>query len=279
MFEIVEKKQLNKTTSLLRIYAPMTAKKAQAGQFVILRADKEGERLPFTITDFDRDEKTVSIVFKTVGAGTLRLSKLNVGDKLADLLGPLGVQKETKGFSRVAVVGGDTGCASAYIYAKQLTKNGCKVDTIIGFRTAEEVILKEEFQAISDNFVLLTDDGTAGQKGVVTDGLKTFLDRGVNYDMVIDFGHLVMMRNVCELTRQYGIKTIVSMTPIMLDGTGMCGSCRLTVNGKVKFACIDGPDFDGFTVDFDEAIKRNKMYGEQERHAYKRACNLFKEVE
>lgn len=278
MFEIVEKKQLNKTTSLLRIYAPMTAKKAQAGQFVILRADSEGERLPFTITDFDREEKTVSIVFKTVGAGTLRLSKLNVGDKLADLVGPLGVQKDTNGFNRVAVVGGDTGCASAYIYAKQLKANGCKVDTVMGFRTKEEVILEEEFRAISDNFLLYTDDGSAGEKGVVTDGLKRYIDEGAHYDMVIDFGHLVMMKNVVQLTRQYGIKTIVSMTPIMLDGTGMCGGCRLTVNGKVKFACVDGPDFDGFTVDFDEAIKRNKMYSQQERHSYERACNLFKEV-
>lgn len=278
MFEIVEKKQLNKTTSLLRIYAPMTAKKAQAGQFVILRADSEGERLPFTITDFDREQNTVSIVFKTVGAGTLRLSKLNVGDKLADLVGPLGVQKDTKGFRRVAVVGGDTGCASAYIYAKQLKADGCIVDTVMGFRTKDEVILEDEFKAISDTFLLYTDDGSAGEKGVVTDGLKRYIDEGANYDMVIDFGHLVMMRNVCELTKKYGIKTIVSMTPIMLDGTGMCGGCRLTVNGKVKFACVDGPDFDGFTVDFDEAIKRNKMYAQQEKHAYERACNLFKEV-
>ena len=277
MFEIVEKRQLNNKTALLSIYAPMVSKKAMPGQFVILRADKEGERLPFTIMDFDREKKTVSIVFKAVGAGTLRLSKFNQGDRLADMVGPLGVQKETKGFTRVAVVGGDTGCASAYIYAKELNKNGCKVDTVMGFRTAEEVILAEEFKAVSDNFMLYTDDGSAGNKGVVTDGLKTFLDKGIKYDLVIDFGHLVMMKNVCQLTRKYGIKTIVSMTPIMLDGTGMCGSCRLTVNGQVKFACVDGPDFDGFTVDFDEAIKRNKAYANQERHAYDKACNLLKE--
>lgn len=276
MFNIVDKRQLNKKTALLEIYAPWISKKATAGQFVILRADKEGERLPFTITDFDRQKQTVTIIYKTVGAGTMRLDRLVKGDKLMDVVGPLGRSIPIDGLKKVAVIGGDNGCASAYIFAKELHNAGCVVDTAIGFKTAEDVILAEQFKAVSDNFVLLTDDGSAGQKGVVTDALQKFIDDGNVYDQVIDFGHIIMMKNVCDLTKKYGIKTIVSMAPIMLDGTGMCGGCRLTVNGQVKFACIDGPDFDGFTVDFEEAIQRNKIYAEQERKAYQKACNLFK---
>lgn len=277
MFKIKDKRQLNAATALIVVDAPLVAKKAQPGQFVILRVDSNGERLPFTITDFDAEAGTITLIFKTVGAGTLRLNKLVAGDFITDVVGPLGVPKQVTGFKRVAVVGGDNGCASAYIFAKMLKQNGCSIDTIIGFKTAEEVILAQEFKALSDNFYLLTDDGSAGKKGVVTDILKNLLDQGNVYDQIIDFGHLTMMKNVCDLTKKYGIKTIVSMAPIMLDGTGMCGSCRLTVNGQVKYACVDGPDFDGFTVDFDEAIKRNTIYKEQEHKAYERACRLFKE--
>ena len=279
MFEIVSRKSLNPTVTELEIKAPFVAKKAQAGQFVIVRANKDGERIPLTVADFDREKGTVKIIFQIVGATTYLLNRLNVGDCLADFVGPLGNPTETEGLKKVAVVGGGVGCAIAYPVAKKLHEEGATVHSVVGFRNKDLVILEDDFRAVSDKYVLMSDDGTAGEKGLVTDALKRLIESGENYDEVIAIGPVIMMKFVCRLTKEYGVKTVISMNPIMIDGTGMCGGCRLTVGGKTKFACVDGPDFDGHEVDFDEAMSRGASYKEWERHKYEETCKLFnKEV-
>lgn len=275
MFEIVSRKSLNPTVTELEIKAPFVAKKAQAGQFVIVRANKDGERIPLTVADFDREKGTVKIIFQIVGATTYLLNRLNVGDCLADFVGPLGNPTETEGLKKVAVVGGGVGCAIAYPVAKKLHEEGAIVHSVVGFRNKDLVILEDDFRAVSDKYVLMSDDGTAGEKGLVTDALKRLIESGENYDEVIAIGPVIMMKFVCRLTKEYGVKTVISMNPIMIDGTGMCGGCRLTVGGKTKFACVDGPDFDGHEVDFDEAMSRGASYKEWERHKYEETCNLF----
>ena len=276
MFRIVHKENLNPTVTRMDIEAPAVAKKAQPGQFIILRVDDEGERIPLTVADFDREKGTVTIIFQIVGATTELLNRKNVGDTIADFVGPLGRPTETEGVRRAAVVGGGVGCAIAYPVAKKLHEQGAEVDAIIGFRNRDLVILEDAFRASSTHCDLVTDDGSYGTKGLVTDALKRRIEAGANYDLVIAIGPLIMMKFVCKLTEQYGIKTIVSMNPIMIDGTGMCGCCRLTVGGKTKFACVDGPDFDGHQVDFDETMARASTYRAFERSAHEHACNLFK---
>lgn len=278
MFTIVEKEALNPTVTKMIIKAELIAKKAKAGQFIILRSDDQAERIPLTIADYDRTNGTITIIFQIVGAATYKLNQLNVGDTIHDFVGPLGRASEIEGLKKVCVIGGGVGCAIAYPVAKALHEQGSEVTAIAGFRTKDLVILEDEFRAVSD-FKLVSDDGSAGEKGLVSDVLRKLLDQGERYDEVIAIGPLVMMKFVCKLTKEFGVKTVVSMNPIMIDGTGMCGGCRLTVGNEVKFACVDGPDFDGALVDFDEAIARSRMYHEQERHAYDRACNLMnKEV-
>ena len=276
MFEIVAVKKLNPTVTEMEINAPLVAKKAQAGQFVIVRAAKEGERIPLTVADYDREKGTVKIIFQIVGATTYLLNRLKEGDRLADFVGPLGNPTHTEGLKKVAVVGGGVGCAIAYPVAKKLHEQGATVHTVAGFRNKDLVILEDEFKKVSDKYVLVSDDGTAGKKGLVTDALKELIESGEQYDEVIAIGPVIMMKFVCALTKQYGINTVVSMNPVMIDGTGMCGGCRLTVGGRVKFACVDGPDFDGHQVDFDEAMSRGGNYREWERHKYEETCNLFK---
>lgn len=277
MYEILEKQALNPTVTRMVISAPRVAKKAQAGQFIILRVDDEGERIPLTVADYDRANGTVTVIYQIVGATTLRLDRLGVGDCVCDFVGPLGKPTELDGLKKVAVIGGGVGCAIAFPVAKKLHELGATVHSVIGFRNRDLVILENEFKAVSEKLKLVTDDGSAGEKGLVTDALKTLVEAGNVYDEVIAIGPLVMMKFVCRLTKEYGIKTVVSMNPIMIDGTGMCGGCRLTVGGKMKFACVDGPDFDGHEVDFDEAIERGKMYREFERLAYEKECNLLKQ--
>nr|WP_122012171.1 sulfide/dihydroorotate dehydrogenase-like FAD/NAD-binding protein [Maliibacterium massiliense] len=278
MFEILKKRTLNPTVTLMEIHAPLVAAKAEPGQFIILRVDAGGERIPLTVADFDRARGSVTIIFQIVGATTNKLNQLNEGDCLQDFVGPLGTASHTEGLHKVAVVGGGVGSAIAYPIAKKLHQQGCEVHTIAGFRTRDLVILEDEFKAVSSKFVLVTDDGSYGQQGLVTDALKALIDAGEQYDEVIAIGPLIMMKFVCKLTKAYGIKTVVSMNPIMIDGTGMCGGCRLSVGGETKFACVDGPDFDGHLVDFDEAMHRGTMYKSFERHAYEESCNLFKEA-
>ena len=276
MFKIVSKKELNPTVTMMEIEAPLVAKKAEAGQFIILRTDEDGERIPLTVAGYDREKGTVKIIFQIVGATTEKLNHKQVGDYLADFAGPLGRPTETEGLKKVCVVGGGVGCAIALPVAQKLHEQGCEVHSIIGFRSKDLVILEDEFAACSDKLTVMTDDGSHGRKGVVTVPLKEAIDAGENYDEVITIGPLIMMKFVVGVTKPANVKTVVSMNPIMIDGTGMCGGCRLTVGGKVKFACVDGPDFDGFEVDFDEAMKRGAMYRDFERHAYDEACNLFK---
>ena len=279
MYKIVRKECLNPTVTLMEVEAPLIAKKAEPGQFIILRVDEDGERIPLTVADFDREKGTVTIIFQIVGATTMKLNHLEEGDSIHDFVGPLGVASHTEGLKKVAVIGGGVGCAIAYPIAKKLHQQGAEVHSIVGFRNKDLVILEEEFKAASSKFVMMTDDGSYGEKGLVTDALKKLLDSGETYDEVIAIGPLIMMKFVCKLTKEYGVKTVVSMNPIMIDGTGMCGGCRLTVGGKTKFVCVDGPDFDGHEVDFDEAMSRSSMYREFERHAYEETCNLFqKEV-
>ncbi|CDC80137.1 sulfide dehydrogenase (Flavoprotein) subunit SudB [Clostridium sp. CAG:964] len=279
MYKIVRKEVLNPTVTLMEIDAPLIAKKAEPGQFIILRVDRDGERIPLTVADFDREKGTVTIIFQIVGATTEKLNHKEQGECIADFVGPLGVASHTDGLKKVAVVGGGVGCAIAYPIAKKLHNLGCEVHSIVGFRNKDLVILENEFARVSDVLKMMTDDGSHGEKGLVTDALKALIESGEQYDEVITIGPLIMMKFVCKLTKEYGIKTVVSMNPIMIDGTGMCGGCRLTVGGETKFACVDGPDFDGHLVDFDEAIERGSMYKEFERHAYSEACNLFnKEV-
>ncbi|HHZ06708.1 MAG TPA: sulfide/dihydroorotate dehydrogenase-like FAD/NAD-binding protein [Clostridiales bacterium] len=279
MYKILKKKVLNPTVTLMEIDAPLIAKKAEPGQFIILRVDQQGERIPLTVADFDREAGTVTIIFQIVGATTKLLNSKNEGDYINDFVGPLGVASHTDGLKKVAVVGGGVGCAIAYPIAKKLHSLGAEVHSIVGFRNKDLVILEDEFNAVSDKLVMMTDDGSYGEKGLVTNALKTLIDSGENYDEVITIGPLIMMKFVCKLTKEYNLKTVVSMNPIMIDGTGMCGGCRLSVGGKTKFACVDGPDFDGHEVDFDEAMERGSMYKEFEHHAYESTCNLLnKEV-
>ncbi len=276
MFKILKKKILNPTVTLMEVDAPLVAKKAEPGQFIILRVDADGERIPLTVADFDREKGTVTIIFQIVGATTEKLNHLEEGECIHDFVGPLGVPSHTDGLKKVAVVGGGVGCAIAYPIAKKLHNKGTEVHSIVGFRNKDLVILEDEFKAASDVMKLMTDDGTYGEKGLVTDALKALIEDGNKYDEVIAIGPLIMMKFVCKLTKEYGIKTVVSMNPIMIDGTGMCGGCRLTVGGETKFACVDGPDFDGHLVDFDEAMERGTMYKEFETRKREETCNLFK---
>ena len=276
MFKIVERKELNPTVTKLVIEAPLVAKKAQPGQFIIVRAKEDSERIPLTVADYDREAGTVTIIFQIVGGSTMELNELREGESVHDFVGPLGVASHLDGLKKVAVVGGGVGCAIAYPIAKKLHELGCEVHSIVGFRNRDLVILEDEFAACSDKLVMMTDDGSHGQKGVVTAPLEELIKSGENYDEVIAIGPLVMMKFVCLTTKKYDVKTVVSMNPIMIDGTGMCGGCRLTVGGETKFACVDGPDFDGHLVDFDEAMQRGNMYKEFETHAREEHCNLFK---
>lgn len=276
MYKILTKKILNPTVTLMEVDAPMIAKKAEPGQFIILRVDAEGERIPLTIADFDREKGTITIIFQIVGATTEKLNHLEQGEFIHDFVGPLGVPSHTDGLKKVAVVGGGVGCAIAYPIAKKLHHLGAEVHSIVGFRNKDLVILEDEFKAASDVMKLMTDDGSHGEKGLVTNALEELIKAGNQYDEVIAIGPLVMMKFVCKLTKEYGIKTVVSMNPIMIDGTGMCGGCRLTVGGETKFACVDGPDFDGHLVDFDEAMERGTMYKEFETKKREEVCNLYK---
>ena len=280
MYKIVCKKELNSAVTYMEIEAPFVARKAKAGQFIIFRVDEKSERVPLTIAGYDREKGTVTIIFQIVGATTEKLNHLNEGECLHDFVGPLGVPTHVDGLKKVCVIGGGVGCAIALPIAEELHAMGAEVTSIIGFRNQDLVILEDEFKACSDHFTLMTDDGSYGEKGNVTAPLKTLLENGERFDEVIAIGPLIMMKFVCLTTKEYDQKTVVSMNPIMVDGTGMCGGCRLTVGGKTKFACVDGPDFDGHEVDFDEAMSRSRSYTPFERHAYEEACNLFKkEVE
>ena len=275
MYRILRKEVLNPTVTLMEIEAPLIAAKAQPGQFVILRADADGERIPLTISGSDRERGSVRIIFQLVGATTKKLGSLEEGDAIPDLVGPLGNPTPIEGLKKVCVVGGGVGCAIALPVAEKLHENGCEVHSIVGFRSRDLVILENEFKACSDRYFLMTDDGSAGEKGVVTLPLERLIESGEKYDMVIAIGPLIMMKFVVKTTEPHGIPTTVSMNPIMIDGTGMCGGCRLTVGGKTRFACVDGPDFNGFEVDFDEAMKRGAMYRDFERHAYEKSCHLL----
>ena len=276
MYKIVRKKCLNPTVTLMEVEAPFVAKKAEPGQFIILRVDENGERIPLTVADYDREKGTVTIIFQIVGGSTIHLNSLEEGDSIHDFVGPLGVPTHTAGLKKVAVVGGGVGCAIAYPIAKKLHNLGCEVHSIIGFRNKDLVILEDEFSKVSDKLFVMTDDGSHGNKGVVTAPLKELIEGGEQYDEVITIGPLIMMKFVVATTKPFNVKTVVSMNPIMIDGTGMCGCCRLTVGGKTKFACVDGPDFDGFEVDFDEAISRSRSYLDFEAHAREESCNLYK---
>ena len=276
MYRIVRKEALRPTVTLYEIEAPLVAKKAQPGQFIILRVDENGERIPITINDYNPEKGTVTIIVQTVGATTEKLSRMKEGDSLQDFVGPLGKATETEGKKKVCVVGGGVGCAIAYPVLKKFHDCGAEVHAVIGFKNKDLVILEDEFKAVSDKLAMMTDDGSYGEKGLVTAALEKLINEGNEYDEVIAIGPLIMMKFVCQVTKKYGIKTTVSMNPIMIDGTGMCGGCRLTVGGETKFACVDGPDFDGHLVDFDEAMHRGTMYRDFEQHAREAACNLLK---
>ena len=282
MYRIVYKKQLNPAVVMMDIYAPLVAKKALAGQFIILRAIDDGERIPLTVAGYDREKGTVRIIFQVVGATTLALSYKEVGDSIPDFVGPLGRPTKTEGVSRVLIVGGGVGCAIALPVAQRFSELGCTVTSIIGFRNKDLVILEDEFRNCSDEVHIVTDDGSYGEKGNVCMPLADLLKTNT-FDKVIAIGPLVMMKFVTETVRPYGIPCEVSMNPIMIDGTGMCGGCRLTLNidGErvTKFACVDGPDFDAYTIDFDEAMRRSRAYLDFERHAYTESCNLFRKGE
>ena len=278
MYEIISKQPLNPTVTRMVVSAPLIAKKAEPGQFIILRATEDSERIPLTVADYDREKGTVTIIYQIVGASTMELDHLQQGQCIHDFVGPLGTASEVEGLKKVCVVGGGVGCAIAYPIAKKLHQLGAVVHSVVGFRNKELVILEDEFAAASDEVRIMTDDGSYGEKGLVTAALEQLIQAGNVYDEVIAIGPLIMMKFVCQVTKKYNIKTIVSMNPIMIDGTGMCGGCRLTVGGETKFACVDGPDFDGHLVDFDEAMKRGSMYRDQEQQAREKACNLYKEV-
>lgn len=276
MNKIVRKQSLNPTVTLMEIEAPLVAKKAEPGQFIILRVDGDGERIPLTIADYDREKGTITIIFQIVGATTELLNHKNEGEYIEDFVGPLGKPTETEGLKKVAVVGGGVGCAIAYPVAKKIHSLGATVHSIIGFRNKDLVILEKEFEEASTKVIKMSDDGSWGEKGLVTDALSKLIDGGEKYDRVVVIGPLVMMKFVCKLTEKYGIPTVASMNPIMIDGTGMCGCCRLTVDGKTKFACVDGPEFDGHKIDFDEAMKRSRAYADFEKAKREETCNLFK---
>ncbi len=276
MYRIVRKEVLNPTVTKMVVEAPLIARKAEPGQFVILRVSGDGERIPLTIADYDREHGTVTIIFQIAGASTMELNALNEGDCIHDFVGPLGTPSRTENLKKVCVIGGGVGCAIAYPIAKKLHQNGCEVHSVAGFRNKDLVILENEFSEVSDLLKIMTDDGSYGEKGLVTNALEELISQGNEYDEVIAIGPLVMMKFVCLTTKKYGIKTTVSMNPIMVDGTGMCGGCRLTVGGETKFACVDGPDFDGHLVDFDEAMKRSGVYREFEKGQREKTCNLFK---
>lgn len=279
MYKIINKKQLNPTVTMMDIEAPLVARKAEPGQFIILRVSEDGERIPLTVAGYNREAGTVKIIFQIVGATTNLLNKKSEGEYIQDFVGPLGVASKLDGLKKVCIVGGGVGCAIALPIAQKLHEMGCEVHSIIGFRSKDLLILEDEFRAASDKLTVMTDDGSAGRQGVVTLPLKEAIEDGEVYDEIITIGPLIMMKFVVETARPYNIPTTVSMNPIMIDGTGMCGGCRLTVGGKTKFACVDGPDFNGYEVDFDEAMSRASMYRDFERHAYEESCNLFsKEV-
>ena len=275
MYTILKKEALNPTVTRMEIDAPLIAKKAKPGQFIILRAEADGERIPLTIAGYDREKGTVTIIFQIVGATTEKLNHLNEGDCLPDFVGPLGTPSHLDGLKKVCVIGGGVGCAIALPVAEELHRLGAEVTSIVGFRSKDLVILEDEFKACSEHFTLMTDDGSRGEHGNVTAPLKKLLESGERFDEVIAIGPLIMMKFVCLTTKEYDQKTIVSMNPIMVDGTGMCGGCRLTVGGKMKFACVDGPDFDGHEVDFDEAMSRARSYLDFERHAREETCALL----
>ena len=276
MDRIVRKEALKPTVILYEIEAPMVAKKAEPGQFIILRVDENGERIPITIHDYDREKGTVTIIVQTVGATTEKLSHKQQGEFIQDFVGPLGRPTETEGKKKVCVVGGGVGCAIAYPVLKKFHDCGAEVHAVVGFKNKDVVILEDKFKSASDVMKLVTDDGSYGEKGLVTDALKQLIEEGNQYDEIFAIGPAIMMKFVSKTTEPYGIPTTVSMSPIMVDGTGMCGGCRLTVGGETKFACVDGPDFDGHKVDWDESLKRGKMYFDWERHKHEEVCNLFK---
>ena len=276
MYRIVRKEALKPTVILYEIEAPMVAKKAEPGQFIILRVDENGERIPITIHDYDREKGTVTIIVQTVGATTEKLSHKQQGEFIQDFVGPLGRPTETEGKKKVCVVGGGVGCAIAYPVLKKFHDCGAEVHAVVGFKNKDVVILEDKFKSASDVMKLVTDDGSYGEKGLVTDALKQLNEEGNQYDEIFAIGPAIMMKFVSKTTEPYGIPTTVSMSPIMVDGTGMCGGCRLTVGGETKFACVDGPDFDGHKVDWDESLKRGKMYFDWERHKHEEVCNLFK---
>ena len=276
MYRIVRKEALKPTVILYEIEAPMVAKKAEPGQFIILRVDENGERIPITIHDYDREKGTVTIIVQTVGATTEKLSHKQQGEFIQDFVGPLGRPTETEGKKKVCVVGGGVGCAIAYPVLKKFHDCGAEVHAVVGFKNKDVVILVDKFKSAADVMKLVTDDGSYGEKGLVTDALKQLIEEGNQYDEIFAIGPAIMMKFVSKTTEPYGIPTTVSMSPIMVDGTGMCGGCRLTVGGETKFACVDGPDFDGHKVDWDESLKRGKMYFDWERHKHEEVCNLFK---
>ena len=280
MYQIVTKQALNPTVTKMEILAPFVAKKALPGQFIILRVSDDGERIPLTMADYNREKGTITIIFQIVGGTTEQLNHKEAGEFIPDFVGPLGKPTHTEGLKKVCVVGGGVGCAIALPVAKALHAQGAEVTSIIGFRSKDLVILEEEFKACSDKFYMMTDDGSYGRQGNVCVPLKELLENGERFDEVITIGPLIMMKFVCATTKEYGVKTIASMNPIMIDGTGMCGGCRLTVGGKMKFACVDGPEFDGHQIDFDEAMSRARAYADFETREREAACNLFKkEVE
>lgn len=276
MFEIKNKRILNENVVLMEVDAPFIANKAQAGQFIIFRVDEFGERIPLTIADYDRDLGTVTIIFQTMGTSTKRLAKLEIGDFILDFVGPLGKASHFDNVKKACVVGGGVGCAIAYPQAKMLHEMGVEVDVIAGFRNKDIIILEDEMKAVSKNLIITTDDGSYGEKGFVTNALQTLIDAGNKYDVVVAIGPIPMMKFICDVTRPYNINTIVSLNPIMIDGTGMCGGCRVSVGGETKFACVDGPDFDGHIVDFDELMRRNSLYQEEEKCSSN--CNLLNKI-
>ena len=278
MYKIIKKELLAPNIYRMDIAAPRVACSAKPGQFIILRLDEQGERIPLTIAGSDREAGTVDIIFQIVGGTTMELNSLNAGDSVHDFVGPLGRATETEGLKKVCVVGGGVGCAIALPIARELHEQGCVVHSVVGFRSKDLLILEDEFRACSDELRIMTDDGSYGTKGVVTAALDELVAAGNQYDLVITIGPLIMMKFVVKTCQKHGLKSIVSMNPIMIDGTGMCGGCRLSVGGETKFACVDGPDFDGHLVDFDEAMHRGTMYKSFERHAYEESCNLFKEA-
>ncbi len=276
MYKIVKKEMLNSTVCKMMISAPLVAKKAEPGQFIILRTNNDSERIPLTIADFDRDKGTVTIIYQIVGGSTMELNEKKEGECIEDFVGPLGVKSKLDGLKKVAVVGGGVGCAIAYPVAKKLNELGTTVHSIIGFRNKDLIILEDDFKKVSEETIIMTDDGSYGEKGLVTNALEKLILEGNKYDEIFAIGPIIMMKFVTEVSKKYNLKITVSMNPIMIDGTGMCGGCRLNVGGETKFACIDGPDFDGKLVDFDEVMRRNGMYKEFETHVRDKECNLFK---